>query len=207
MPRYLNKDEQRDLIKLSLRDIPTPPNRTSLDAHYNLPSDGLWSHYAAGTKTAVATPRAHSEAPRATPSYYAPSGERPLINNAPSTFETLKEIAQSRNPEIPPSPTVKPLDGDKALYKLRWTNIGHYYHWGLKHYDFSVRDPVTNGAIAIPKQVAQVCREAVEAVPWQHTSVADAAAEWKRSYRPDAGIINYYNLNVGVLAAQRKEHL
>lgn len=198
LPNYLNEHDQKRMIKLSLRDIPAPPNRNSLDAHYKIPTEGLWHHYAANTKTDVAVPRAATEPPREMPSYYAPSGERPLINNQPSTFEALKQIAREHNPEIPPSPTVKPLNGERAMYKLRWTNIGHYYHWGLKQYDFSVRDPQTAGPIAIPQPVAQVCKGAVEAIPWQRTCVAEAAEEWKKGYKPDAGIINYYNLNVSL---------
>lgn len=202
LPNYLNEEDQKRMIRQSLRDIPTPPNRNSLDVHYNLPTEGLWHHYAKNTKSDVAKPRAATESPRETPSYYAPSGERPLINNEPSTFETLKQTARSRNPEIPPSTTVKPLNGERAMYKLRWTNIGHYYHWGLKQYDFSVRDPQNGGPIAIPEPVAEVCRSAVEAIPWQHTCVAEAAEEWKKGYKPDAGIINYYNLNVSGCAGQ-----
>ncbi|TIB37153.1 hypothetical protein E3P86_02288 [Wallemia ichthyophaga] len=200
LPNYLNEHDQKRMIKLSLRDIPAPPNRNSLDAHYKIPIEGLWHHYAASTKTDVAVPRAATEPPREMPSYYAPSGERPLINNQPSTFEALKQIAREHNPEIPPSPTVKPLNGERAMYKLRWTNIGHYYHWGLKQYDFSVRDPQTAGPIAIPQPVAQVCKGAVEAIPWQRTCVAEAAEEWKKGYKPDAGIINYYNLNDTLMA-------
>ncbi|TIB95682.1 hypothetical protein E3Q17_04192 [Wallemia mellicola] len=200
LPEYLNEEEQKKLIRQSVKDIPTPPNRTSLDAHYYMPKEGLWYHYANQTKDDIALPRATKEEKREPPSYYAPSGTRPTINNEPSTFEILKQISRSNNPEIPPSTTVKPLNGERAMNKLRWTNIGHYYHWGLKQYDFSVRDPQTGGPIAVPAPVSDVCKSVVSSIPWERTSVADQASEWKKSYRPDAGIINYYNLNDTLMA-------
>jgi len=45
--------------------------------------------------------------------------------------------------------------------KLRWANIGWFYHWGTKQYDFS------KGKQVIGKNMRDVCKEVVESVPWE----------------------------------------
>ena len=184
LPNHLKEEEQKDLIRLSVKDAPQVPNKTSLDAHYSLPSDGLFHHFANQTQSDVAIPIAYqldSEKLKNQPDYYQ-SKTRTLINNEPSDFETLKNISKTTTPEITPSTTVKPLNGEKAMRKLRWTNIGHYYHWGLKQYDFSVRDPETNGPIKVPSLISNISRNVVNLIPWEKSVMANEGQDWRLNY-------------------------
>jgi len=47
------------------------------------------------------------------------------------------------------------------IRKLRWANIGWFYHWGTKQYDF------TRGKVKIDDELRSVCKEAVRTVDWK----------------------------------------
>jgi alkylated DNA repair protein alkB family protein 1 len=53
------------------------------------------------------------------------------------------------------------------IRKLRWANIGWYYHWGSKQYDF------TRGKVEVAPQIKNVCETAVKAVNWNEVFVGD----------------------------------
>lgn len=189
------------------------PNDTNLDTHYLLPKDGLWNVWrdAQGDSAKDITIQ-----PRATGSEElkpAPSGPRQLINNEPASLESYQAIATTPKPPQDPSPTVLPTPVSSLIYKLRWANIGWFYHWGTKQYDFS------KGPGTIDEELRSICVEAVKAVDWEqvhHGSNEDdwgpTGPDWDTwdetygtsslllftthpdcfSLEPDAGIVNFY---------------
>jgi alkylated DNA repair protein alkB family protein 1 len=44
--------------------------------------------------------------------------------------------------------------------KLRWANIGRFYHWGTKQYDFS------RPKVPVHDHVASICKKAVRTINW-----------------------------------------
>lgn len=171
LPSFLSAEKQRDLVRWSLSEHSRHPNETNLDIHYVLPKDGLWN----------ACLRARSDPeqffliqPRASgrdSQHILPSGPRELINNTPASPESFKEILTT--PKLPqtPSPTVPPTSISSLIYKLRWANIGWYYHWGTKQYDF------TKGPGVVNDELRSICKQAVESVDWEKVH-GSSDADW-----------------------------
>ncbi|KAF8628479.1 hypothetical protein AX15_003990 [Amanita polypyramis BW_CC] len=188
LPSFVDADRQRELIRWVLcnhiRD-----NETNLHTHYHIPQEGLWN--------AHLNSRFHSLVqPKASPSHPRPSsGPRQLVNNTAATPETFDLILSAPKPPQAPSPTLNPASASALMYKLRWANIGWFYHWGSKQYDFTrPRAPVDN-------IIGDLCRGAVELIDW-HRVFQDLECEWgeerpswktwDETYEPDAGIVNFY---------------
>jgi len=103
-------------------------------------------------------PRASSSS---SPLDQTPPGPRQLINNTPASPESFEKISMTPKPPPSPSPTVQPAPVSSLIYKLRWANIGWYYHWGTKQYDFS------RGPGVIDPDLRSVCKDAVRSVDWR----------------------------------------
>ncbi|KAF8582644.1 hypothetical protein K439DRAFT_1413026 [Ramaria rubella] len=199
LPNYLTHDEQRSLIRWSLCDQACAPNDTNLDIHYHLPAEGLWNIHVAARRGGQPNALYIIEPKRPTgpePPDYPPEGPRPLIDNIPvetSNFEKLLE-----QPRLPPPPSshLPPMHASKLLAKLRWANIGYYYHWGSKTYDFT--KPKTD----YPPGLRKVCKDIVASIDWRQVwdgvDDEDWGKEgpdwetWPTTYEPDAGIVNFY---------------
>ena len=104
---------------------------------------------------------------------------------------------------------------------MRWANIGWFYHWGTKQYDF------TRGKQDIGARAREVCKNAVKCVPWdavfneRDDDWGNEDLDWKswdRTYgriyavticviepkpqdlEPDAGIVNFYQTKDTLMA-------
>ncbi|KAJ7046694.1 hypothetical protein C8F04DRAFT_1061399 [Mycena alexandri] len=205
LPGFLAPQKQRELVQWSLADHARHPNETNLDIHYVLPEDGLWNVCERArddpTEDICVQPRAStSELP---PSDAAP-GPRQLVNNTPATPDNFLALSATPKPPSTPSTTVQPTPASALLRKLRWANIGWYYHWGTKQYDF------TKGKGKIDDVLVDVCQNAVNAVDWDQvygpTDTSDwgesgpAWKTWSEDYEPDAGIVNFYQTKDTLMA-------
>lgn len=132
-----------------------------MDTHYILPEDGLWNAWTAARVDSshdfLVQPKAAIKPPAVAP---VPSGPRQLVNNEAASPETFETISTTPKPAQEPSPTVQPCLLSSLLYKLRWANIGWFYHWGTKQYDF------TKGKGTIDERLRYVCLEAVRTIDW-----------------------------------------
>jgi alkylated DNA repair protein alkB family protein 1 len=167
LPGLLSHKKQRDLVRWSLGDHARYPNETNLDTHYILPEEGLWNAHLRSTDPSCDVPdvQPKASAPGADFSTYMPSpaGPRQLISNVAASMDnigglTLKAAAQ---PPMTPSPTAAATSPSKLLPKLRWANIGWFYHWGTKQYDF------TRGKIDVTPDIKSLCQSIVRAVDWR----------------------------------------
>ncbi|KAF8959032.1 hypothetical protein BDZ97DRAFT_1923177 [Flammula alnicola] len=195
LPSFVSEQKQRDLVRWSLARHARQPNDTNLDAHYLLPEDGLWNSWLLARddpeRDFQVKPRASgSEQPKA-----LPSGPRQLVNNEPASLESFKTMSTTPKPPPEPSPTVQPASVSSLVYKLRWANIGWFYHWGTKQYDF------TKGRGTIDQELRSICIEAVKMVDWKEVHASNQADwgtagpdwdTWDQTYEPDAGIVNFY---------------
>ncbi|KAI0048536.1 hypothetical protein FA95DRAFT_1490649 [Auriscalpium vulgare] len=188
LPGFLTATKQRELVRYCLREHARHPNETNLDTHYLLPPEGLWN----ADPTLLISPRAPPD-----PSTSTSPGPRQLIANTPASPTTFHTLAATPKPPAVPSPTVPSLAARALLPRLRWANIGWFYHWGTKQYDFARgREPV--GGV-----LREVCRDAVRSVPWGEVfregetqsgwgKAGPDWGTWEESYEPDAGIVNFY---------------
>jgi len=108
-------------------------------------------------KDFIITPKASSSSP---PQDLL-SGPRKLVDNEPVSRETFQAISSVPKPPQTPSPTIQPILVSSLIRKLRWANIGWFYHWGTKQYDF------TRGKVKVNDELRSVCKEAVQTVDWK----------------------------------------
>ncbi|KIK59740.1 hypothetical protein GYMLUDRAFT_201191 [Collybiopsis luxurians FD-317 M1] len=199
LPAFLSPEKQRDLIKWSLVEHSQPPNETNLDIHYLLPDEGIWNaHLRDGAALVYPRPiEANADYTKQEP------GPRQLINNTPATTNNFESLTNISKPPLPPSATTLPSTCRDLLPRLRWTNIGWFYHWGLKQYDFS------KGKIPVHDTIREVCKGAVRSIDWRDIFASDTSdwgssgpdwMDWHESYEPDAGIVNFYQTKDTLMA-------
>ena len=166
LPNLLSHQKQRDLIRWSLKDHARHPNETNLDTHYVLPEEGLWNAHLRSTDTCsdVRDVQPKYSAPDIDLSAYGPPivGPRRLISNAPASTDNVASLTlnAAAQPSMAPSPTATAISPSNLLPKLRWANIGWFYHWGTKQYDF------TRGKIDVAPEIKFLCQSIVRAVDW-----------------------------------------
>ncbi len=232
LPAFIRPSEQRRLVRWALSEQARHPNETNLDTHYVLPREGVWNQYAKnrsgeGDDTEV-LPRAtvqRTETISDDVTGTETSGPRKLISNEPASTANYVVLASTPKPPAPPSQTLRPVAISCLVPRLRWANIGWYYHWGTKQYDF------TRGPGKIAPLVRDLCKGVVESIPWECVfgDSGDQAEgrggsdwgedepdwmDWKETYgrasllsrayetdvhviEPDAGIVNFYQTMVG----------
>ncbi len=164
IPGFLSHEEQKNLIRWSLSDHAKYPNDTNLDTHYLLPRRGLWNAYVELLKdpdrNEMIQPRTTAFDNDASTTQYEPTGPRQLINNTPAAPATFTTISSTPKPPPPPSQNALPSKASDLLPRLRWANIGWFYHWGVKQYDFS------KGKVEVNGKLRDICKSAVESVDW-----------------------------------------
>lgn len=189
IPNLLSHQKQRDLVRWSLKDHARYPNETNLDTHYILPEEGLWNAHLRSRDSSSSVPdvQPRASAPGIDLSTYTSSvvGPRNLVSNAAASVDnveglTLKAAAQ---PPMSPSPTAATTSPSKLLPKLRWANIGWFYHWGTKQYNF------TRGKIDVAPEIKSLCQSIVRAVNWRGVfgdlhleNEAEDWVSWPESY-------------------------
>ncbi|KAJ6596809.1 hypothetical protein DFH09DRAFT_1132793 [Mycena vulgaris] len=205
LPGFLSPEKQRELVRWSLVDHARHPNETNLDIHYILPKEGLWNVSERGrgdpSQDICVQPRASTSE---LPATEETSGPRQLVNNTPATPDNFSALSATPKPPSAPSTTVPPMPASALMRKLRWANIGWYYHWGTKQYDF------TKGKGKVDDVLADVCRHAVNSVDWAQVYGPSDTADWGESgpewktwsedYEPDAGIVNFYQTKDTLMA-------
>lgn len=160
LPSFVPPEDQRHLVRWSLTRQARHPNKTNLDIHYNTPINGVWDAWLNAqhdkSKDFFVLPKSLEPGLKELPAH----GPRQLVNNVPASEENFLSMSLAPKPPPLPSSTAQPLLSSSLMLKLRWANIGWYYHWGTKQYDFS------EGKCAIDSEIGNVCSRAVRAVPW-----------------------------------------
>jgi alkylated DNA repair protein alkB family protein 1 len=155
------------------------PNENNLDTHYKIPEEGLWPTWKAFNHEQLSNPHA-IEPVIATKTPTIPSAEssskRTPIDNVPASVANFEDLQAVAKPAAPPSSSLIPLPLSSIIHKLRWSNLGHFYHWGTKSYQFDRQQ------VPMPSDIKTVCQRVVRAVPWQdiwRDGVDVAAGEWE----------------------------
>ncbi|EIW60838.1 uncharacterized protein TRAVEDRAFT_36424 [Trametes versicolor FP-101664 SS1] len=218
LPAFIAPSEQRRLVRWALCEQAKHPNETNLDTHYVLPHEGVWNQYAKSWSgegdDAEVFPRATAQGTDTLSNQATGTetpGPRKLISNEPASTANYVELASTPKPPAPPSQTLRPVTISSLVPRLRWANIGWYYHWGTKQYDF------TRGPGDISPLVRDLCKGVVESIPWERVfGDSEGQAEgrgrsgwgedgpdwmdWKETYEPDAGIVNFYQTKDTLMA-------
>lgn len=198
LPSFISHEQQRELVTWSLCDQARSPNPTNLDTHYHIPPSGLWNAHLSNDHSPI-LPRSSTSN-----SLDEQQGSRKLVENDPANPQNFSTMYNTPKPDAPPSSTAQQSSPSALLPKLRWANIGWYYHWGTKQYDFK------RGKAPIDDNLQALCQSAVSSIPWEdvYGSLADLEwpdsgdtwQNWKDSYEPDAGIVNFYQTKDTLMA-------
>lgn len=180
LPSFIPPDQQQRLVHWALCDQARAPNETNLDTHYVLPTEGLWNQYIRVRNGEIddtkVTPHTYSQSnlDDASSQYSQQelSGPRKLISNEAASIDNYASLAQTPKPPALPSQSLRPVPISHLIHKLRWANIGWFYHWGTKQYDF------TRGPGEISEEIRGVCKSAVESIPWDVVFGSDDEADW-----------------------------
>lgn len=172
------------MIRSTLEDHAAPPNENNLDTHYQLPQKGLWSLWKAYRKqrqSDINIPESTIQPKISTNTASQPSSGRALIDNEPASVENFAEMQAMAKVAPSPSATLTPLPLSQCIHKLRWSNIGHFYHWGTKSYQFD------RTLIPIPRDIKETCQRAVRVLQWDDVWKEGAdleSGEWEMG-KPD----------------------
>ncbi|CAO0793277.1 unnamed protein product [Mucor circinelloides] len=187
IPNAFSPHAQRQLVKHCLKDYAKPPHTSNLDGHYHVPKDGIWLLYEQEAKGQLVQGDAN---------YYIPvktvqQDENDMYPTAiEDTSDDTLSVASSMYSDISGKSTRVASSPTQMLKKQRWVTLGYQYHWGTKKYNLDDPIPIPHAISDLMKAVATAtedigCQEAE--VPWKN--------QYKGAdFKPEAGIINFYQL-------------
>lgn len=135
VPSAMTYEEQLYFMKQSFIEYPKKPNATNLDAHFDIPSQGLFPYIKDKKECKI-----HSK---------------------------TKGIDEVHGPSV--------LE-EKFIKKTRWITLGYQYNWTTKQYNFDDKDLNCE----FPEDLGQWIKRAA----YQLGFGSD--------YKPEAGIVNFY---------------
>ncbi|KAJ1982302.1 hypothetical protein H4R34_001754 [Dimargaris verticillata] len=203
IPNPFTPTAQRRLVKQCLRQHARPPHKSNLDAHYQVPDEGVWNRHEGA--------QCHGW-DDADPRGQVPAALKP----SPGNHCPNSTAATGQHQSPPPKPT--PHATATALVpKLRWVTLGYQYDWSRKEY-------FLNSPLAFPQDLDDLSRAIVTAIhdvgygvagntspPSQYTTIAalppgyDHDRGYVHHYDPaqfqaEAGVINYYQTRDTLMA-------
>lgn len=169
------------------------PNLSNLDAHYDIPTPGVWNLHVTNRKSnnedsnIASICRKESPKRQKTDDVYLLADQSNAYDQNPRS-SNQKEPKKSSNTVLNPSELVK---------RMRWVTLGYQYNWTTKVYDFDnpVEFPREAGdlSIAVAKAVEGLGYKVNDEYRWQNTFQGE-------NYIPEAGIVNYYQLKDTLMA-------
>jgi hypothetical protein len=189
LPSFVSHLDQRKLVRWALERQARQPNPTNLDVHYHMPEEGLWNRSQIAPESTILP-----KAPDSDVHEERSSGPRQLVNNTPASVDNVQDLLSTPKPPPAPSATVQAASALSLVPKLRWANIGWYYHWGTKQYDFS------QGKGPIDPNLAAICRSAVLGVNWEQV-YRGTQLEWEQPEDPEW---NHWRQTYGELFVQNE---
>ncbi|KAJ2956065.1 hypothetical protein NQZ79_g8042 [Umbelopsis isabellina] len=184
---------QRKLVYHCLHNYTQSPNLSNLDAHYDIPTPGVWNLHATNRKSnnnnsdVDAIRRRESPKRQKTDDGYLNADQSNVDNQQPRP-DNQSELKKSRDSALKPSDLVK---------KLRWVTLGYQYNWTTKVYDF-------DNPVEFPREAGDLSVAVAKAVEGLGYKVNNEY-RWQNTYRgedfiPEAGIVNYYQLKDTLMA-------
>ncbi|CAO3686307.1 unnamed protein product [Umbelopsis ramanniana] len=206
IPNPFTESAQRQLIYNCLQKYTQAPNSSNLDAHYEIPAEGIWNSYTNSLQRAsnedgdeflikrkISSNNGQKITESADPYDTPPtSGQQNK-----STVKEPSNIETELDSKASPHAASELLHPSELVRKLRWVSLGYQYNWSEKSYFFDRPIPVPEEAaklsIAIAKAVEGIGYRQGDGFRWQNNYKGD-------SYLPEAGIVNYYQLKDTLMA-------
>ncbi|RKP04408.1 hypothetical protein THASP1DRAFT_33829, partial [Thamnocephalis sphaerospora] len=186
LPGLLTPAAQRYLVQRCLRDYARSPNRTNLDAHYQIPASGVWQHYQTAAVSGVEKEATETEADS------RPEKDAYATAATPAGAASAGQAAAST-----PLPAASQL-----LRKLRWTTLGYQYDWSSKQYHPEQQHPMPPDLDELMVAIVR-CIDGTR--PAAHSKNSDNAnndhdrplpmhSYAAHRFRTEAGVVNFYQL-------------
>lgn len=186
IPDAFTPEAQRKLVKHCIKDYAKPPHTSNLNGHYHIPANGIWPLHEK-QKLGLLKP--------GDPNFYVPIKmselhEQNAIYNDDN--DDAASIASSMYASTidQQHPKNRLLSPTQLLLKQRWVTLGYQYHWGTKKYDL-------DHPIPIPEDISELTKAV--ALATDDVGYEQGSQPWKNNYcgasfKPEAGIINFYQL-------------
>ncbi|KAJ3312135.1 hypothetical protein HDV04_003389 [Boothiomyces sp. JEL0838] len=206
IPDAIPVELQKSIVKEALEEWVRPPNVCNLDSHFHLNPNGIWNEYVAWKNNNQSEPKIKKRNfDTVQVDQYAP----PSRNTTEENCDTCKVTA-----ELKKKPLVSVLDTDtnviidapvtkmssnddqnitQVLPRLRWCTLGHQYNWSIKEYHFDRVPP-------FPQSIVDISNEIVHSL---ESLTQYPSSKWK----PEAGIINFYQPGDTLTAHQDKSEI
>ncbi|KAI9338590.1 hypothetical protein DFJ73DRAFT_614606, partial [Zopfochytrium polystomum] len=202
IPSPFDPTAERAVIRACLDDWTRRPNVTNLDTHYVIDGGdpGLWGIHARERAARAARAAMGSEFDDGGDAYggdedrdgAGAAGDKPSEPANPSTAAAAHRTLFV-DPPTSPTPLLAPLTVSEAIKRWRWTSVGLQYNWSTKEYHMDRPVPV-------PPLLRDLSCAVVRAVERVTGYSADR-------YRPEAGIINFYQLQDSLTAHQDRSEV
>jgi alkylated DNA repair protein alkB homolog 1 len=194
------------LIYNCLQKYTQAPNSSSLDAHYEVPAEGIWNVYKKSQCRA-----SNEDDPELLIRRKSRSNNGQTITESADPYDASSTSGQQmKSTETDPdtvdmkleqkassNTTSELLHPSELVRKLRWVSLGYQYNWSEKTYFFDRPIPVPEEAaklsIAIAKTIEGIGYRQDDGFRWQNKYKGD-------NYAPEAGIVNYYQLKDTLMA-------
>ncbi|KAJ3269420.1 hypothetical protein HDV01_001418 [Terramyces sp. JEL0728] len=209
IPNAIPVEMQKSIVKEALEEWVRPPNVCNLDSHFHLNPNGVWNEYVEWMGSDSAEPKVKkrnfdTEIPA---DQYAPPSRKEEIpkvdcNTCKLTAELKKNplvsILDKETNVIIDAPVTKMSSNDdqnitQVLSRLRWCTLGHQYNWSIKEYHFDRVPP-------FPQSIVEISNDIVHAL---ECLTSYPKSKWK----PEAGIINFYQPGDTLTAHQDKSEI
>ncbi|KAG2184672.1 hypothetical protein INT43_000585 [Umbelopsis isabellina] len=193
IPNPFTAAAQRKLVYNCLHNYTQSPNLSNLDAHYDIPTPGVWNLHVTNQKSNNEDSNVDSICRKESPKRQKTDNgyqNSDLVNatDQKSRPDNQNESRKSSNSALKPSELVK---------KLRWVTLGYQYNWTTKVYDF-------DNPVEFPSEAGNLSVAVAKAAEGLGYKVNDEY-RWQNTYRgedfiPEAGIVNYYQLKDTLMA-------
>ncbi|RHZ77078.1 hypothetical protein Glove_186g49 [Diversispora epigaea] len=224
-------EAQKYIIKRCLKDFAKYPNKSNLDTHYALPKEGIWKLHEKVYNGQLNENDSEFYVPlkafvkeENTEQYNNDDVDESLniqdnqdVNNQCNNHNNNNRCNNNNNnnnnqcnnnnnnlekSEPSPSPTVPILSPSELMRKLRWITLGYQYHWPTKtyHLDRQLKFPqdIDNLTTAVVKVI-----DGIKLPDDDNFIHKYEVSKWK----PEAGVINYYQLKDNLMAHVDKSEI
>lgn len=175
---------QAKLVQYALEDWSKAPNLSNLDAHFNVPLEGIWHQFGKDPASLV-EPRTFQTLATQVVAYENDEEISLTEDAAGSTKENDNLTALKIDPPTDPKRKPTPEVATQVLKRMRWVTLGYQYNWTEKEYFFDRSPP-------FPTELSTIVKSDLDKI--EHL---DSRLNCK-DYKCEAGIVNFYHVSISL---------
>jgi alkylated DNA repair protein alkB family protein 1 len=183
---------QKHFARRSLSDYAKPPNYSNIDAHWEIPAEGLWQPH---LKTAPAHSFQTSNEADSRDSVIIPLKTKPPNDPTLNTYDAAT-----------PPVHLTPLSASQLLMRLRWCTLGYQYYWATKTYVKEKQYPFPEDLYQLSQSIAMATENVLPLnLDPEIESIVKDKVMWGTGfpgsqYHAQAGVLNFYGEKDALMA-------